>query len=107
MGVLLDVCIGVLKGFSAFMRLHSGTNGCVSISLCFLGEILVENLSGLPIFQHHPHLFHQSDGSICFDPYISSWVIKLLEDLGFAGLKSACEPYRAQLFVYQYSYFEF
>ena len=67
----------------------------------------MDNLSGLPIFQHHPHLFHQSDGFICFDPYISSCVLKFLNGLGFVGLKSAFEPYRAQLFVYQSSYFEF
>ena len=67
MGVPMDVCIGVIKGFSAFMRFHSGTNDWVRVSLSFVAETLVDKLSGLPIFQHHPHIFIQYDGSICFD----------------------------------------
>ena len=96
MGVLMVVCIGVLKGFSAFMRLHSGKNSWVRVSFCFIAETLMDNLSGLPMFQHQPHLFRQYDGFICFDPFISSGVIKIFKKIGFAGLTSGCEPYGAQ-----------
>ena len=98
MGVLMDVCTVVLQGFFAFMRLPSGTNDWARVSLGFVAETLVDSLSGLPLFQHHPHLIHQYVDSNCFDPFISSCVIKVLKELGFAGLKSACEPYRAQSF---------
>ena len=57
LGVLMDDHIGVLKGFSRFMRFHSGTNDWFRVFLCFVEETLVDNLSGLPIFQHHPHIF--------------------------------------------------
>ena len=96
MGVLMVVCRGVLKGFSAFMRLHSGTNKWVRVSFCFFAETLLDNLSGLPVFQHQLHLFLQYDGSICFNPFVSSCVSKVSEEIGFAGLTSGFEPYGAQ-----------